>query len=759
MQPASAMSVDSPEQAIQSTPTSSVTSLSEEDMRQVLYAALLRYAPETISLRERVLDRLVLGALIGSSDDNPLRVGAIRKNLRFGPDAPEIREEVVKETLDRLVQGGKVKQEKQRKVNVYSLVAGANDDLQRAQQTAVSLFNPVLKKLLENTEHLVSFEIGEVICRTYISECFARFGRQIAKTVTNEWQPGDSIKQADLSAAFSAAVSAHSISDEAKQSLEQRCINFFKSADSDDERLKFYLTQGYYFTQLLDLENRKFNPLGGHAFSGSVFYLDTNILIIGILACELEGQLFDEMVNVARRINIELRVTRATIDEVRRVAANRRETLDKILDVLPEELAKRTNDQFVTAFLESRGANPSLTPAGFLEPFDRLTNTLTTRWGITIVDKNEEEIIAGRDSSVVGRTMNESAEKFRGWGKTTATLLHDVCYFFLVCDERSTKPKTWFLTRDRTLGHAGKSLQSNGMSFCFLLDGFLQSISPYVTATEEHSLADLFSRLLKEQIFPADHVFDAQELALLAEMHADVMSTPTEQLLPAIDYVRSTVLHGKKYEKTDTPTVALALRKFLTASNDERRRELERQAQLERQTAEQERQIAIDERSKRIRAETEMHRAEDERDELQAQVIAARSSESQSIWRESRARSRRLFLQMLLGFAVGAFFWNFDQQLSALVLNKWPRLLPLGNSFTLGLDVVGALIFAFPALRYFNASSLKAGVKFAAGVLVIALALISCVTVLFDSVKFANWASCVTVATVIAMFFLREREP
>jgi len=237
-------SLETPQDSV---PTSipSLNSLSEAEMRQVLYAALLRYAPETISLRERVLDRLVLGALIGTDESIRLRMGAIRDNLRFGPDAPQIREEVVKEALDRLVQCGKVKQEKQRKVNVYCLVAGANEDLEHALQTAVNLFNPVLNKLLQNTEHLLAFETGEVICRAFISECFARFGRQIARTVTNEWKPGDSIKQSDLSAVFSAAVAAQTISEEAKQSLEQRCLNFFKSSDADDERLKFYLTQGY----------------------------------------------------------------------------------------------------------------------------------------------------------------------------------------------------------------------------------------------------------------------------------------------------------------------------------------------------------------------------------------------------------------------------------------------------------------------------------------------------------------------------------
>ena len=58
--------------------------LSIEEQRQLIYSSLLRYTSETATLRERVLGRFVMGGLVGSSAEEPFRVGKIVENLRLG---------------------------------------------------------------------------------------------------------------------------------------------------------------------------------------------------------------------------------------------------------------------------------------------------------------------------------------------------------------------------------------------------------------------------------------------------------------------------------------------------------------------------------------------------------------------------------------------------------------------------------------------------------------------------------------------------
>ena len=158
--------------------------LSIEEKRQVLYSSLLRYTAEVVPLRERALDRVVLGALIGSTEEEPYRVGKIQENLHFGSNAPEIRNDAIQGTLRRLETLDKVRHTLLRKNHAYYLAPQAEEDVREVIGSAEPLFNTVLGKILRDTDHLFNYETGAAVCRKFFFECFARFGQIIAKNVT-----------------------------------------------------------------------------------------------------------------------------------------------------------------------------------------------------------------------------------------------------------------------------------------------------------------------------------------------------------------------------------------------------------------------------------------------------------------------------------------------------------------------------------------------------------------------------------------------
>lgn len=80
-----------------------------EQQRQLLYSAVLRYTSEPITLRERVLDKLVLGGLIGSNESEPFRLGRIALNLHLGETPLRLRTETIQETINRLSSTGSVR--------------------------------------------------------------------------------------------------------------------------------------------------------------------------------------------------------------------------------------------------------------------------------------------------------------------------------------------------------------------------------------------------------------------------------------------------------------------------------------------------------------------------------------------------------------------------------------------------------------------------------------------------------------------------
>src|SRR5205085_7821077 len=109
----------------------------------------------------------------------------------------------------------------------YPTEAGETE-LLSVVSSADSDFRDALQRMLKDTSHLVDFETAASVCRRVILECFARFGRIIARTVTGHAKPEDLPRLIDTADAFSTALHGLKLSPEAIQSIRARC-NAFKS--------------------------------------------------------------------------------------------------------------------------------------------------------------------------------------------------------------------------------------------------------------------------------------------------------------------------------------------------------------------------------------------------------------------------------------------------------------------------------------------------------------------------------------------------
>ena len=544
--------------------------LSLDDKRQVISAAVLRHAPEAIPLRERVLDALVLGALVGSDSEEPFRVGKIKENVAGSTTTPlGIRDEVIQEALGRLVEAGKVKQIEFRKRHAYYLTEEAVESLAEAIHESERLVNAVFARHLRDTETFIAPAIAREILNSFILECFARSGRIIARSVAGVVATEDMARLVDARTAFQEAISRHRLSPSQIESLEPRCNAFLESTDPLDERLRFILAQAYYFAQLLGLEHRGFNPLAEHAFAGTTFFLDTNVILIGLVPSDVDEELFQEVLDIARRAGIRLVVTRETIEEIREYISRRLPELRKILTVVPAQVLSQTSDPVIRAYLRAREANANLSADAYVAGLGSFETTIRERWRLEVDDRRAQEIIGGRDPGDVAHAIQQAAIS-RGHEKSERVLMHDVAHYFAVKDERDRAPHAWFLSRDGSLPIAADRLAPNELPFCFHHLAFLQSLSPFVaTPGEEYSFVDTFAALVNDQFKPMGAVFDASELVVLAEFHEDVMATPSDQLMLALDFVKSRTLQGRPYTEREIPRVSLELKKFLTSSREE----------------------------------------------------------------------------------------------------------------------------------------------------------------------------------------------
>ena len=711
-----------------------------EEKRQVLYAAILRYSPEAGSLRERALDRLVLVALVESSSLAPLKIGQVQQLTRVAPGSPGLRMEIIQQALQRLMSRQKVAQTLLKKKNVYYLTDAGRDDTDKAAESARQLFQPVLARMLQNTSVFCEKGQGEIACRRFVSECFARFGQQIAKAVTGEFNGDQLLATVDVEAAFAAATASMTLSIDATQSLKARCIRFLRSNERDDQELKFRLTQGYYVAQLLDINTHDFNPIADDAFSGAILYIDTNVLI-GRLLSDDRARLFNELVRIAQMLGIRLRVSRATVDEARWVAAGRLSGLDKVIECVPSEFVARTQDAFLDAFIEVKKLDPSVSAEDFRARFDTIPDLLT-ECGIELHDVTSEDIVGRRDISRECEVLRQAAIYTRGRGKRDQACVHDVCHFLLVKNERQNNNRAWFLTLDKTLGRAASQLCGDKLPFCFPLVGFLQSVSPFVEAPEaQQSLVDLFSDILEGEVggLSRESLFDLSELKLISELHTDVLATPVDQIIPAFDYVKGKVLGGRPYRRDDQTKVALELKKFLTSSMEEKQRALHEAAQLQKGLAEAERAKRVRaeadveardgevarlrtemEAEKRERLSRERRAAENEREKLE-QLNAEVQRAGRRSERSARAVRRLCGAVAVLGSAVASAIWAMDVAIaeSIVELLQWDG--SRAGAVAVGARVAGGLLLVGSFLP--SVSMLRASYRLSALATVAALAI------------------------------------
>ena len=767
---------------------SSASALSIDDKRQVIYAALLRFNPEAMELRQRALERMVLNGLQESTETTPYKVEKIQRNLRNlkkGPQPLELREELVRRALTDLVSNGKAQRVEQKSSKAYFLTKKGQAEIDAVLSQAVDIFDPVLQHMLRHTQPLVSFEIASAVCRTFIMECFGRFGRQIARSVIGQLDKQDLVKSPEVKLAFEAAAHSRNLSEEVYESLYERCVQFIRSAEPHDEKLKFHLTQAFFLSELLCID-AQFDPLSTQAFKGAVFYLDTNVVFVGLLTHHSQAGLFEEMLRMAVRLGIELRITRATINEARRVIANRHADLKKYVDNIRVEMNDVTHDNFLSAYHDLGAVDPHLTPAKFFERFDRLTEILQEDWKVQIDDRTEDEILGQATLEDEAKIFQEESVNSRRSEKSDQVLRHDLAQLAVIRSERLRNPKTWLLTVDRSLIRAASQLMTkqapkaeapkvlaraataNGGSrealannlqtapddsipFCFSLAGFLQSISPFTaTNLEERSVTDIFATLATEYLSSSETLFDLREMNLLMEWHEDVMRTPPAQLIRALDYIKSNVLHGRQYSVDDLPKVALELKKFLAASVEEQQRALAMEAHRRAEEVKEEQRaralIAAElEQERTLREEAAMAHAEERRRDQ----LAARSRQ----WRD----------RLIFGLLVSAAFWLFQDGLVAWALSKGLDARWEGEIRT-AIAILAVLALLVPAWFFLRSVPWR-GESIAIVISILVLAVLSAFLstfARFGETNLSKWSNWIQIATfaggIIYLVVTRNRK-
>jgi hypothetical protein len=237
---------------------------------------------------------------------------------------------------------------------------------------------------------------------------------------------------------------------------------------------------------------------------------------------------------------------------------------------------------FFEAYASIRRSGVVPTVADLFRPFQHVAETLRTDLGIEVVDDERfEKAVNVPDFERIKEVLQECSQRVRKTEKFANALAHDAKVFlFLRSECQSPESKIWFLTRDASLPVAWRKLQSDGPEMrCFMLDGLLQSISPFVVADEEvKDFSAVFSQVVANQLLPQGKLFDIEDFQLFQELDLDCRELPEEEIEDGLLSVKQHVLKGASYRHENFEEAAYELRRVF-AKRGERVGALRKQLQ------------------------------------------------------------------------------------------------------------------------------------------------------------------------------------
>lgn len=533
------------------------------EKRKLLFLSRLRFGIETKIPRQKAVDRIIENALFILGPEGSFTAKQVMDVFREIGKVPTLRIGEIEDGLKRLIEDRRVIPHHENIPRRYSLSKSAAEDSMASYSESSRRFDRVTDRLFGNLEPSVR-DTSASLFLEFVCEIFSALGAQWVSYING--QPIDTLINRDRVEELAETL-AHkrNLSQPLRGEVKRRCIQFLTNSDPDYDYLKFTLGQSFYIVHLLGVEGH--NLLSEEIFSGGRLYLDSSVVIPALLGASRHHIVFQELVKICRRLGIELFVTRPTVDEVRAVAAQQEQLAPTLYDEVPERLASRVFGDFFQTYHSIKQEDPTTTPEQLFAPFHQLSDTLRKSLGIAVIDHERFDKFPDQSGfQDVKDVLQAASNETRKRKKFENALIHDAkTYLFLRSECTSPNDKIWFVTRDSSLPKAWSLLQPHGLAIrCFLLDGLLQSISPFVVDDGEiKDLSEVFSQVVAAQLIPQGKIFDIEDFLLLQDLQIDCNELPGHDLEDALLSIKSSVLKGAAYRHENLEEAAYELRRIL----------------------------------------------------------------------------------------------------------------------------------------------------------------------------------------------------
>jgi predicted nucleic acid-binding protein len=535
--------------------------LSQADQRRALLASRLHFSPEFTTPRKNAAEAILENALYLTEAAEFVSVTQILETLAKLASVSILRCQEVEDLLKGLAVSGRILQTWDDQTPKFKLAPKTVEEISVQYEEATRYLDRVANKLYKHIAASIPPDQLKLLLTDALCNVFSALGSQWASYVTGT--PIRDILNSDkLERTIEAILKSRGFPSGSHSELKRATTRFFRNSDPDFDQIKFGFGQNMYVIQLLGMDG--YDLLSQDAFRNAQLYLDSSVVIPALLEGSRHHRVFHKLLAIFSQLNIQVFVSRPTVDEVRNVAAIQEGLAPEVYDRVPEGLSKCIKGDFFKAYESAKALKPELTFEEFFEPFNDLSEYLDLL-NIKVVDDERFELFkSSGEIELVIDTLQQSSEEHRRRPKFKNALIHDAVMFRYLrsVTEGSNTEKIWFVTRDISLPHAWSKFQTDRVDFrCFLLDGLLQAIAPFVSSKASTEISELFANVVAMQILPQSRLFDVDDFMLFRDLEIDCSEMDEATVQDALLRIKRQVLKGATYKHANLEDAAYELRR------------------------------------------------------------------------------------------------------------------------------------------------------------------------------------------------------
>jgi len=542
--------------------------------RTILFTTKLRFTSDVQPKKENALDKIIEQIL--SFDENKIGLTLHEiKNIIYSESGSHILDNEIINSIARLIEGERIVSEGDRKNNkFYKLSEKTYLEVEKIKQQAEDTFNSIVRRLFKNANE--GYEAYFDPFLEFLCIVFSSLGDEYVKILTGTFQKSDLLAGSSFSLALKKIKENFSSIDHPL--FKYAVITFFRDSDPDYDTVKWNMAQNYYIAKVLGMDPDGV-LLSKEIFSKAVFYLDTNIIISALEPKDMYYESFLVFEDACKQLGIELKICRVSLDELDCVIEFQRELLEKVVNQIPDDLAKKINSVFYQIYSEKKKSKETFDLDDVFINYNSPKDDLKDKFNVELEDdqwfcrakKSPEILNFSKDLKI-----RYSEMKGKYWKKRDNAAIHDAILLFWLQKLRGENNNIWLITLDNSLlGAIPITQDENSRSLAITLDLVLQWISPIVAQEgREVDFSETYGKMIRSRFLPQEKIFDLQDFLIFHQIGIECKELPSEDVEKSIQYIKNKLPTLDPSKSLDREKIIYELRKFFVSPSRKYKQQL-----------------------------------------------------------------------------------------------------------------------------------------------------------------------------------------